>query len=348
MPNAATVQDHAEARSKFINNLRKMKCPLRKVHTHEVVLELRAYTHITEPDRQHYDCIIYSTVPEDELRRHLRTLWTNAGGRGDIYMSRVERNAPDIAQMVSYQTKENARHRDRFYLPAGNGLAFVWGTQFFKGKSQRDVWIELRQKWFPAAQKAPTNAPTPLEEEICVKPLPAPTPLEEAEQAVAAINGTEQARQYRDYVDSNVIVQVLRRTPAEGLSIAQIAHRSGTPTGTVARLLKTIPHTACVQNYTDGTGSVWNHSGWFLNMSNADPASWQQLSDYAASVCDSVDMDHRHTLRKLAASEYGVCGHPSGSVVRPPTVPFRPYRKPKKVGPCIMTKTNPSANVSAT
>jgi len=60
MPNAATVQDHAEARSKFINNLRKMKCPLRKVHTHEVVLELRAYTHITEPDRQHYDCIIYS------------------------------------------------------------------------------------------------------------------------------------------------------------------------------------------------------------------------------------------------------------------------------------------------
>jgi len=289
-------------------------------------------------------------LPEEELRPLIRLLWTNAGGRQDIAVVAIDaHDAVELARMVSYQCKENPKHRrDRFYLPEDTGLAFVWGTQFFKGKSQRDVWIELRQRWFSAAQKAPTNAAAPLEEEICVKPTEIPTPLEEAEQAVAAINGTEEARQYRDYVDSSVIVQVLRRTPAEGLSVGQIAHRSGTPTGTVARLLKTIPHAARIQNYTDGTGSVWNNSGWFLNLSNADPASWQQLSDYAASVCDSVDMDHRHTLRKLAASEYGVSGHQSGSVIRPPTVPFRPYRKPKKVGPCIMTKTNQSANASAT
>lgn len=81
MPQTATVQDHADTRRRFMHALRCLKSRLKKKYT-DLVLELRAYSHPTSPDAQHYDFLCFSSLPQDELRQHLRTLWRNAGGRG--------------------------------------------------------------------------------------------------------------------------------------------------------------------------------------------------------------------------------------------------------------------------
>jgi hypothetical protein len=370
MPADSTVAQHRATRERFVSALRNWRHRLKKVCP-DVVVELRAYTHVTDPDRQHYDYVAYSTVDQGELRDRIRTLWVAAGGREDIALVRVEDDAADIAQTVGYICKVNPRHRDRFYLPADNGLSFVWGTQFFREWSQSEIWTELRQMWFPVptplvpdicvkALHDPPQPVTPLVPDICVKashdPQPAinKTPLIAfddpkvnsgitklnnlaVEQSVAAINGSVEQRQYRDYVDSLCISRVLRTTPAEGLTVAQIAHRSGTPTGTVARLLHLIPTATRIQNWHDPTGRNWNTSGWFK--SNADPTSWHELSEYAATVCDSVGMDYRHCLRHLAASEFGPECHQTGTAIRPPKYPYKPYQRPSG-GKCLMNQMN--------
>jgi hypothetical protein len=138
LPKGATVQDHKHARERFIANLRKWKCVRRKKAP--VILELRAYTHVHAPDAQHYDYVLYSDLPEDALRPLIRRLWTNAGGREDIALVAIDaQDYGELANMVGYLAKTEARHRTRFYLPADTGLGFVWGTHFYTAESLADV-----------------------------------------------------------------------------------------------------------------------------------------------------------------------------------------------------------------
>ena len=50
---------------------------------------------------------------------------------------------------------------------------------------------------------------------------------------------------------------------------------------------------------------MWNGKVYFKDQSNATDAEWQDLSDYAATVCDNVGMDHTNALRTIARTEFG-------------------------------------------
>jgi hypothetical protein len=293
MPQAATVQDHADTRRRFMHALRCLKSRLKKKYT-DLVLELRAYSHPTSPDAQHYDFLCFSSLPQDELRQHLRTLWRNAGGRENI--SCVEAPEGEWHAVIGYYVKAQPRHRTRFFLPADNGLDFVWGTQFFTARSKEDIWRDLCKKWHPTPAQ---NQPAPLATKKCAKAHQPPS------DALDFFAQEDEEQKYRDYLDHRCIRSVLRSTPAEGLSTQAVAHRSGTPAYRVERLLGTMPDVRRIDQWRDESGKVWNHSGYFLDATDATDAEWQALSDFAASICDMVGMSHTHSLRDLARTEFG-------------------------------------------
>lgn len=162
MPKGATIQDHADARDRFLHALRLH----RQRHGEDV--QLRCQTHVTGPDQQHYDYVAYAPASMSPRRvgELLRSRWRAAGGRGRAACVTVERGR-EARRTVTYVVKRDERHRTRHYLPHPDcPLTYVWGTRGFYGPtSQNAIWQTLKVEWF-GPPTTPVNSPDVADEAL--------------------------------------------------------------------------------------------------------------------------------------------------------------------------------------
>ncbi len=198
MPNGASIADHRAARKKFLQALR---CNRQRRGTQ---IEVQAVTHPTRSSEQHYDVILVAekNAPVREVRRLILGLWQKAGGSP---ASLVAIKGADPSGAIGYAFKHWAKHQSKVMLCVRNGLTQTWGTRFFREKSAKEVWKELRAEW--------SSKPKP---QAAVTPDP-------------------------DREDIDILCDLLPQRPEDAIDLSRLAHRAGMTTKEVRQLLDKVP-----------------------------------------------------------------------------------------------------------
>ncbi len=155
LPADAAPKDHRRVRKEFLRILDRWRA--RDGYT----LELHAVLDIDDPLNAHWDTVAYSDAPRRPLKAAVSNAWRRAGG---LKQTLVPVDDDELVGTLKYQVKDTTRaDRARRFLPAMRadmGMNHHWSTKgFWAGKSEADMWGELRKEWFAPGEEPSESCP---------------------------------------------------------------------------------------------------------------------------------------------------------------------------------------------
>lgn len=147
LPKGATPDDHRQAKSRFLralNGARKKS---------GAVIELHAVLDLTSPTEGHYDYLLYTNLPEPQVRRLIRRAW----GEGYRY-ALIPVNDCFLQAACRYHAKATrSPSGEEPLLPVKRGepgyLEATWHTaRWWRGSSMEKTWLAYWEAVYPPVE----------------------------------------------------------------------------------------------------------------------------------------------------------------------------------------------------